>query len=241
MTTETNGAEEKSEKKVGFFSRYLDPVDRLAEVIYGVLIVMTFTMAFRGIDAYYLQESHDVATQMVSRLFLAAFGCTIAWGLIDGVMYILTSLFERAERQRVVRAAHEAQSEDDAVTVLADELDDSLLEALTQEERDKLYRALFRRFHTKPLRENSIRRDDIYGAIAVFLLAVFATLPVALPFLISRDPFVAIRLSNIIAISILFFVGFRWAKYIYANPWLVGSALAIFGFVIVLIAIPMGG
>jgi hypothetical protein len=64
---------------------------------------------------------------------------------------------------------------------------------------------------------------------------------VALPFLISSDPIIAIRLSNFIAIALLFFVGFRWAKYIHANPWIVGSALAIFGFVIVLIAIPLGG
>jgi VIT1/CCC1 family predicted Fe2+/Mn2+ transporter len=239
-TSEGKLVETKPAKKESFFNRYLDPVDRLAEVIYGILIVMTFTMAFAGIDASYLQNQ-DIATQMVSRLFVAAFGCTIAWGIIDAVMYVLTSLFERAERQRVVRAAHEAKTEDDAITVLADELDDSLLDALSEEERDTLYRALFRRFHTKPLAEVSVRRDDIYGAIAVFLLAVIATLPVALPFLISNDPFIAMRLSNVIAVLMLFFVGFRWAKYVHANPWKIGLSLAAFGVVIVLIAIPLGG
>src|SRR4051794_6409094 len=39
--------------KERFTARYLDPVDRLAEVVYGVLVVLTFTLAYRGIEARY--------------------------------------------------------------------------------------------------------------------------------------------------------------------------------------------
>src|SRR3954470_3338641 len=93
---------EKPVKTEGFFTRYLDPVDRLAEVIYGVLIIMTFTMGFLGLDASTLPKGQGAA-EAVHRLFLAAIGWAVAWGLIDGVMYVLTSLFERADRQRVRR------------------------------------------------------------------------------------------------------------------------------------------
>jgi hypothetical protein len=231
---------EKAEKKEAFFERYLDPVDRLAEVIYGVLIVMTFTMGFLGLDKNTLPQG-ETATQAVHRLFLAAFGCAVAWGLIDGVMYILTSLFERADHQRVRRAVHNAPSEDEGVAALNDALGGSFTDSLSDEERDSLYRTLYKRYHDKPLGQISIVRDDVYGAFGVFCLAVVATLPVVLPFLISSDPYVAIRLSNLIAIIMLFLVGYRWAKYTYANPWKIGGILALIGVVIVLIAIPLGG
>src|SRR6187399_1516569 len=83
-----------------FTTRYLDPVDRLAEVVYGVLVVLTFTLAYRGIEARY--GTPEGITTAVQRMLLAAIGCTIAWGLIDGVMYILTSMFERSQNQRLL-------------------------------------------------------------------------------------------------------------------------------------------
>jgi VIT1/CCC1 family predicted Fe2+/Mn2+ transporter len=225
--------------KESFFARYLDPVDRLAEVIYGVLIVMTFTLSFRSIDYHTFPQA--AASEMVRRLFMAAIGCVIAWGIIDAVMYILTSIFERADDERVVRTVHEAESEDAAVNILDDALDDRLLDMLTEDERNRLYRGLYTRYSTQALRPVGIERDDVYGALAIFALAVVATLPVALPFLISSTPQVAMRLSNLIAIAMLFLVGFRWAKFVYANPWKMGGLLALIGVGIVLIAIPLGG
>jgi VIT1/CCC1 family predicted Fe2+/Mn2+ transporter len=112
---------------------------------------------------------------------------------------------------------------------------------LTEDERDRLYRSLYSRYRTHALRTVGIQRDDVYGAFAIFVLSVVATLPVALPFLLSSTPLVAMRLSNLIAIAMLFGIGFRWAKYVYANPWKIGSLLALIGVAIVLIAIPLGG
>lgn len=66
-----------------FISRYLNPIDSLAEIIYSLLIVMTFTMAFRAFDANTAPDA--AAAEGVTPLFIAAIGCTIAWGLIAGV------------------------------------------------------------------------------------------------------------------------------------------------------------
>src|SRR4051812_27088611 len=122
---------EKPVKTEGFLSRYLDPVDRLAEVIYGVLIVMTFTMGFLGIDSNTLPKG-TAASELVHRLFLAAFGCTVAWGLIDGVMYVLTSMFGRAENQRVRRVVRDAKNEEEGIAALNDELDSPVMEIFTE-------------------------------------------------------------------------------------------------------------
>jgi VIT1/CCC1 family predicted Fe2+/Mn2+ transporter len=64
----------------------LDPVERVSEIIFGVLMAMTF------IGALSVAESgrQDVRTAMI-----AALGCNLAWGLTDAVMYIVATLTER--------------------------------------------------------------------------------------------------------------------------------------------------
>ena len=127
-----------------FLARLLDPVDRLVEGIYSVLIVLTFTLAF---NVYQVQT--EVGAQEVSaamfQLFLAALGCAVAWGLIDGVMYILTSLFERGEQRRLFMAIRSAASEEEAVALLAAELDDKYAGIASAEERTRHCRDLYPR------------------------------------------------------------------------------------------------
>ena len=222
-----------------FTERYLEPVDRLAEIVYGVLIVLTFTLAYRGIESRY-GAPEGVATA-VQRMLLAAIGCTIAWGLIDGVMYILTSMFERSERQRLLVDIQRAPYERAALELVGDRLDDTLGEALTDEQRTQLSVAVYQRFKGIQPKRIKVTRDDVLGACAVFLLAVVATLPVAIPYLFIDDPFWAIRLSNLIAIVMLFVVGAAWARYTNAPPLRMGLLLAGIGLAMVLIAIPLGG
>jgi VIT1/CCC1 family predicted Fe2+/Mn2+ transporter len=222
-----------------FTARYLDPVDRLAELVYGVLIVLTFTLAYRGIESRY-GAPEGVATA-VQRMLLAAIGCTIAWGLIDSVMYILTSMFERSERQRLLVDIQRAPDERAAVALVGDELDESFGGVLTDEQRAQLSAALYQRLKDERPKRISITRDDVFGAIAVFIYAVVATLPVAIPYLFIDDPFRAIRLSNLIAIVMLFVVGAAWARYTNARPLRMGLLLAGIGLAMVLIAIPLGG
>jgi VIT family len=222
-----------------FTARYLDPVDRLAEIVYGVLIVLTFTLAYHGIETRF-GPGAGVAT-LVQRMLLAALGCTIAWGLIDGVMYILTSMFERSERQRLLVEIQRAPHERAALALVGNQLDDTLGEVLTEEQRAQLSVAIYQRLKDVRPERIGVTRDDVFGAIAVFLLAVVATLPVAIPYLFIDDPFWAIRLSNLIAIVMLFVVGATWARYTNARPLRMGLLLAGIGLALVLVAIPLGG
>jgi VIT1/CCC1 family predicted Fe2+/Mn2+ transporter len=66
--------------------RVLDPVERVSEIIFGVLMAMTF------IGALSVAESgrQDVRTAMI-----AALGCNLAWGLTDAVMYLVATLTAR--------------------------------------------------------------------------------------------------------------------------------------------------
>jgi VIT1/CCC1 family predicted Fe2+/Mn2+ transporter len=222
-----------------YLYRYLDPLDRMTEIIYGVLIVMTFTMAFRAFDSNLVPSA--VAAESVNRLFIAAFGCTVAWGLIDGVISVLTSVAERAEKQRMIKAIRRAPDEQTALAAVADELDSTLEPVTGDVERQELYRVVLSRLRDNEPKVEGVERDDIYAALGLVILAIVATLPVVIPLLFIKDPFVALRASNLIAITMLFIAGYLWARHAGVNRLKSGLLLAGIGVVMVLVAIPLGG
>ncbi|NTU85044.1 MAG: hypothetical protein HGA45_37720 [Chloroflexales bacterium] len=230
----------QTERRERFVARYLDPVDRLAEVVYGVLIVLTFTLAYRGIEAHDAAMAAFTATA-VRRMLLAALGCTVAWGLIDAVMYVLTSLFERSQQQRMLVDIQRAPDRPTALALIGTALEERLGAALTAEERAALSASIYGRFRDHRPEHVGVIGEDFLGAVAIFLLAVTSTLPVLIPYLFIDDPFLAIRTSNLIAVAMLFGVGYAWARHTNANPLRVGLGLAGLGVAMVLIAIPLGG
>lgn len=222
-----------------FLYRYLDPLDRLTEIIYGVLIVMTFTMAFRAFEANFLPEA--ALAKGVNHLFIAAFGCTIAWGFIDGVISVLTSLAERGEKHRMIKAIRRAPDEQTALAAVADELDSTLEPVTDDAERQELYGIVLSRLRDNEPKVEGVKREDIFAAFGLVLLAIVATLPVVIPLLFIQDPFIALRASNLIAIAMLFVSGYLWGRYAGANPIKIGLLTAGIGVALVLVAIPLGG
>src|SRR5262249_61752279 len=63
--------------------RILDPMDRISEVLFGVIMALTFTLTFAVATA---------DNMAVRTMLLAALGCNLAWGIIDGGGYLLARL-----------------------------------------------------------------------------------------------------------------------------------------------------
>lgn len=226
--------------KQSFLSRVLDPLDRFVEAIYSVLIVLTFTLAVRVVDA---SATSSVTAALSRELFWASLGCAVAWGLIDGVMYILSCMAERGQNLRLVRAIQNAPDETAAVETLSGELDDDLAVVADADDRRALYAGLYRRLKDNPPpREAGFKREDAAGALGIFVVAVAAALPVVLPLLLFDNRVaLAVRLSNLIAIGMLFYMGYRWAKYAGGKPLRTGLFLVAIGLAMVVVAIPLGG
>ena len=82
--------------------RVLDPVERSEEVIFGLIMALTFTCSI------------SVATsgrQEVREMLIGALGCNLAWGIVDGAMYVITSMVQRARELGLILAV---RSVDDA-------------------------------------------------------------------------------------------------------------------------------
>jgi VIT1/CCC1 family predicted Fe2+/Mn2+ transporter len=225
--------------KESFLARLLDPLDRLVEGIYSVLIVLTFTLAVRVVDA---NVPAAVSSVMAKELFWACLGCAIAWGLIDGIMYVLASIAERGQNLRVARSIRDSADESEAIAAIAEQLG-ALSRLTTPEEQQTLFTHLFRRLQDAPVPARaSFRHEDFAGALGTFLVAVGAALPVVLPLLIfGQNAWLAVRLSNLVACAMLFMMGFRWAKYAGGKPLLSGLFLVLVGLAMVVVAIPLGG
>jgi len=87
----------------------------------------------------------------------------------------------------------------------------------------------------------TLGRQEWLGALGVFLWVFVMTLPVALPFLFMDNVLGAMRVSNAIAIALLFVAGYAFGRVAEYHPWLSGLAMVLLGSVLVVITIALGG
>src|SRR4051812_1120189 len=177
--------------------RVLEPIERISEVLFGLVMVLTFTGSLSAAES----GEAEVRTMLIG-----AIGCNLAWGLIDAIMYLMDCLAERARTIRIVLAVHRARTGDEGAHVIMHALPAVVASALRCEELDRIRGELLR-IPDLPTRAG-LRPEDWLGAAAVFLLVFISTIPVVLPFLFLRDAVVALRLSNAIAVVMMFIAGY---------------------------------
>jgi hypothetical protein len=211
--------------------RHLDPGDTLAELIFGLLMVLSFTLGARLLGP-------DESTE---GLLVAAIGCNIAWGIIDGFLFVLGRVFERLRVASVVDALRTASDEPAAMAALQTELDGDLAGLGDASHRDRFYASIVAAARRGPGARPQLLADDLRGAVRVFLLVVATAVPAALPFFVWDDAYLALRISNALLIACLFVIGFLWGRHVGARPIFAGALIMSIGIVLVLIAIPLGG
>jgi len=146
----------------------------------------------------------------VRQLLHSALGCNIAWGIIDGVMYIMNCLTERSGKARLLEAVQHAPNPAAGLELVRAKVE-SEFEALSKpEDREALCQAIFKHAtHARPIKTR-VTKEDFYGALACFWLVFISCLPAAAPFLIFDQPRLALRVSNFLLIAMLFLVGHNW-------------------------------
>lgn len=215
-----------------FIARYLDPTEILNETLFGIIMVLTFTL---GADLLVEEGAH--ATR---QLLTGILGCNIAWGIIDGAIYVMNAMADRSRKSRLIRSVlgvDDAQ----ALGLVRNTLDRTLASLTSEYERDRLYQDILGRLRKSPPSQTRVSREDFCGAAAVFWLVFLSTLPAVLPFVLIQDRFTALRISNGLLLVSLFLVGYRWARVTQTNPWLVGSMLFVGGLGLVAVAMVLGG
>jgi hypothetical protein len=207
----------------------LDPIDRLSEVLFGLIMVLTFT----GSLSVYEAGREDVRTMLVGAL-----GCNLAWGLIDAVFYLMGCLAEKSRWLSTFRAVREATDPERAQRLIGDALPlvGSVLEPAELEAMRLRLKQL-----PEPPRRARLGKDDWRGALGVFLLVFLSTFPVVIPFIVMSDAVRALRVSNAIAVVLLFLAGYTFGRLTGRRPVWVGGAMVVLASILVGITIALGG
>ena len=79
------------------------------------------------------------------------------------------------------------------------------------------------------------------AAIGVFLLVFLSTFPVVIPFMFVGNAWLALRISNAVAVGMLFLSGYALGRHSGTSPWKVGLAMIALGVMLVLVALALGG
>lgn len=220
--------------KGSWSGRHLDPASHMGEILFGLIMTLTFTLA-AGIVIQ--EEGRAGAREML----VGILGCNLAWGVIDGVLYVLSQVFERGRQRRIAFNLKQARSDTEAHGMIAAEFDDSLVQVTDESTRRTLYETIAEHVRRTALPPNRVGLDDLKGGFAAGWLVFACSFPAVLPFLVIDDPQRALRVSNAILLLLLFIVGWRAARHTLAKPWLAGAVFVLVGLLLVALAIPLGG
>jgi VIT1/CCC1 family predicted Fe2+/Mn2+ transporter len=208
----------------------LDPIERSSEVLFGLIMVLSFTGSISVATA-----EHDE----IKTMFVGALGCNLAWGIVDAIMYLLNTLGARGRELRIAQRVRDAKTPEAARAAI----DEALPDALTASMRTEEYAAIAARVREhRPLPTRPrFRKSDFTAAVAIFLLVFVSTLPVVIPFAVMKQAHLAMRVSNAIAVAMLFFAGLSLGRYSFKRPWAVGAVMVAIGLVLVSITMALGG
>jgi hypothetical protein len=207
----------------------LDPISRATELLFGLIMVLTFTASFNAAESGRIE---------VRTMLIAALGCNLAWGLIDAAMYLLSTRGERAFAARTLAEVRGASTPEAARAVILEALPPLVRPALDAEDLERI------RGHVTSLPNDvsafRLGATDYLAALAVFLLVFVGTLPVVLPFIFLGDPQVALWISHAVAITLLFLTGWTLGQH-WGRPWRVGLSMVAIGLALVAVALALGG
>jgi VIT family len=210
--------------------RLLDPVERAAEILFGLIMVLTFTSSISVAS----EGDADVRTVMAG-----AIGCNLAWGLVDATMYLMANFMARARGLATVRAVREAVDPETADGLIRGALPPIVARVLRPAEVEAIRQRLTTQ--TDLAAEVPLSRPDYLGAVGIFLLVFLSTLPVVVPFIVIDDLSTALRTSNAIAALLLFATGWSLGRAAGRPGWRAGLGTLSIGIALVMIAIALGG
>jgi VIT1/CCC1 family predicted Fe2+/Mn2+ transporter len=205
-----------------------------AEVIYGVIIAITFTSALRGYP--------DMFEIVVQKVIFAALFCCIAWGIADGLFYIWERNYIIKQENRIIEFSQSVQQKESARSLIGEQLDDTILRNISKDDRFKLYDKLSQFLSGVNSRKKMSFREAVTIVLGTFLLSTGAGLIVVTPFFVIENVELALQISNLAGILLLFGVGyFRALDSNVISRVIFGVGSSLIGIVIAGITIVLGG
>jgi VIT1/CCC1 family predicted Fe2+/Mn2+ transporter len=210
--------------------RVLDPIFRVSEVLFGLIMVLTFTGSLSVAEA---------GRDDIRKMLIGALGCNLAWGMIDGLFYLMGSLADKGQNLRTYLTVRTATDPQQAQRLIADKLPPVVASILEPAELEAM-RLRLKQLPEPPARAR-LNKDDWLGAVGIFLLVFLSTFPVVIPFIFMQSTLPALRVSNAIAIVMMFITGYTYGRLTGYHPLRVAVAMVVLGAIVVSATIKLGG
>jgi hypothetical protein len=210
--------------------RVLEPDERISEVLFGLIMVLTFTGSLSVAEA----GREDVRVMLIGAL-----GCNVAWGIIDGILYLMGCLAEKGRNLMTYRAVRRTEDPAKARELISEALPPVIASVMRTEELTAIHQRV--RELPEPTGRARLDSTDGWGAAGVFLWVFLTTFPVAVPFIFLQNVKTGMRASNAIAVTMLFFAGMAYGRCVGRSPWTFGISMVALGGVLVALTIALGG
>ena len=205
-----------------------------AEAIYAVIIAMTFTSVLRGYAAI------DEAAYW--EIIYPALFCCMAWGIADGLFYAWERRYNIRMENKIIDLSRPGQDRDEAISLIREQLDDTILRNINYEKRTELYRNLMNHLDEVGAKRTPSRWDALAIISATFAISTAAGLAVVAPFFLVEKLKTALDISNMLGICLLFIIGYHRAYEKSASArMIIGLGTAVIGIVIAAVTILLGG
>ena len=188
--------------------RVIEPAERIAEVLFGLIMVLTFTGSLSVAEA---------GRDDVRAMLIGALGCNLAWGVIDGLFYLMGCLAEKGRNLAAYKAVLNATTAGRGTRRDSGRAAAARRVAAQTRGARRPARARAADCRRRRIAHGSTARTGS-AAWAVFLLVFIATFPVAIPFMFIDSAPIAMRVSNAVAVAMLFAAGFAYGKVIHRSP-----------------------
>ncbi|MFZ4777438.1 MAG: VIT1/CCC1 transporter family protein [Terrimicrobiaceae bacterium] len=219
-----------SDQPINSSKRVLEPFDRVSEVLFGLIMVLTFTGSLSVAEA---------GREDVRAMLIGALGCNLAWGIIDGVFYLMGCLAEKGRSLKILHAVRRSADTEKAGRLIAAALPPVVTSVLDAEQLESISRRL-KQLPEPPARAY-LAREDWLGALGVFLLVFLSTFPVVIPFFFMQSTLPAMRVSNAIAMLLLFVTGLAFGRIVGNRPLRMGVVMVAIGGLLVALTVALGG
>ncbi|MGY2844493.1 MULTISPECIES: VIT1/CCC1 transporter family protein [Bradyrhizobium] len=210
--------------------RVLDPMERISETLFGLIMALTFICSLSIASG---------AGINIRTMLLGALGCNLAWGIVDGGLYLLARINDRGNKALTLRAIRQAPDPETAQRIISDALPPQLAAILPLDRLEVLRKTLQQL--PEPFLGPRLTKRDWTGALGLCLLSFFSIFPLTIPFVLLRDPRLALHVTYVVAIVMLFCCGYAFGVRSGLRPWMAGLSMVAMGSALVGVAVALGG
>ncbi|AET93773.1 hypothetical protein BYI23_D002630 (plasmid) [Burkholderia sp. YI23] len=210
--------------------RVLDTVDRVSEMCFGLFMALTFVGTVSAATG-----GEDAGRKML----YTALGCNLAWGLADAVMYLVRTIADRARRHALALAVQRERNAAAGVRALRERVSAALDPFISDADLEAI-RKRIAASEALPERARFVRADFL-AALAIFIIIVLSTFPVAAPFVIFTHVPTALLISRMLTLAMLFICGFALGGYAGWSGWKAGLSMMALGVLLTMAIIALGG